>query len=188
MLYITLYKCGCIHCVHYGIGTVINFSTAPTNGLQRIEVCRYNNRNFTLMHDTSECWCIYFERKASVMSHISKLKCKGLNDKDLIISALKEMGFNIVDGAVVGHGSLSADTEFRLSEKKSIGFAKDEEENYNVVGDFWRTGIEEDEFVHKLETNYQAKLLEKTMISNWRVETKEVLDGDRLKIVLCERL
>lgn len=87
------------------------------------------------------------------MSHFVHTELK-LSNQNAIIEALKNMGFNVKVGRHImpnGYGQRES-VDFAI-EGKPIGFRKKGNE-YEMVADFWGTGINRHEFVRNLKREY----------------------------------
>jgi hypothetical protein len=123
------------------------------------------------------------------MSQILISKLVSLKKKEYMVEALKNMGLTCEDVATVSGVKRSDQTvDFRLSEKKSIGFSLNKDGHYNLVADFWRTGFDKTGFVRELNANYQRVEVINSIPKNWRVVSDKKAENGDLVITLEERI
>lgn len=120
------------------------------------------------------------------MSQILRTMLKEMTEKECIVSALKRMGYAVVDGSVSGYGKQTAEANFHIKEMRSVGFMHNES-GYELVADFYNMPVTRADFVYDLQSNYQLSELEKAIPNNWKVEsvknTKQMIE-----VELVERI
>ena len=113
------------------------------------------------------------------MSQIIRTILEGMTEKECIVSALKRMGYAVVDGSVSGYGKQTAEADFHIKEMRSVGFMHNDS-SYDLVADFYNMPVTRTDFVYDLQGNYQLSELEKAIPNNWKVDsiknTKQMIE------------
>ena len=102
------------------------------------------------------------------MSHITKIATK-MNDIDCIKEALDVNNYTHVDGGVAKtfRGTTNGDLIVkRDGNAYDIAFVKEENGNYTVKADWWRSDITEAEFVTQIKQSYAASKIAKEVKKN----------------------
>jgi hypothetical protein len=99
------------------------------------------------------------------MSHQVMLETQFL-DRELLEICLSESGYSFVtNGNLVNYrGGEEGNVDILVkvgNHANRVGFRLNKNDNsYNIVGDFYQTGITQDQFKNKLQKNYTTKKLE----------------------------
>ena len=120
------------------------------------------------------------------MSQIIRTILEGMTEKECIVSALKRMGYAVVDGSVSGYGKQTAEANFHIKEMRSVGFMYNES-GYELVADFYNMPVTRTDFVYDLQGNYQLSELEKAIPSNWKIDTVKTTKN-MIEVELAERI
>ena len=107
------------------------------------------------------------------MSHISKVKTQ-LRSRDIIEKVLKKMGMNVEKDCTLSlpyaygsEKSMKVDLGFgKKSSSKSLGVRKQQDGTFEVVGDYYMTGIHENSFVGDLTQSYGEEQVKTTFETN----------------------
>ena len=121
------------------------------------------------------------------MSHFTQVATK-LFDKRILIKSLKSMGWEVVEGeagqTVRGFCGESVAAEFKIHTEThyDIGFLRNEEGAYSLVGD-WEllprvSGLEQDSFLKTVKRAYAKQaVLDTAAMQGMSVESVENEDG-----------
>ncbi len=130
------------------------------------------------------------------MSHFSQLKTN-LKNQTYLKQALTKLGYQIEESPegvdVRGYfgESLKADFKILTSTHYDIGFVKNTEGNYEVVGD-WEllpkvSGIEQEAFMGQVKKEYaRTSIIETAKEKGFGVETTENEETGELEIVVTQ--
>lgn len=130
------------------------------------------------------------------MSHFSQLKTN-LKNQTYLKQALTKLGYQIEEAPegvdVRGYfgESLKADFKILTSTHYDIGFVKNSEGNYEVVGD-WEllpkvSGIEQEAFLGQVKKEYaRTSIIETAKEKGFGVETTENEETGELEIVVTQ--
>jgi len=130
------------------------------------------------------------------MSHFSQLKTNLKNER-FLKQALTNLGHQIIesDAGVEVRGffgdSIKADFKIATATHYDIGFAKNSDGSYEVVGD-WEllpkvSGIEQSVFVGQVKKEYaKTSILETAKQNGYGIETSENEETGELEIVVTQ--
>lgn len=130
------------------------------------------------------------------MSHFSQLKTN-LKNQTYLKKALEKLGYQIEEAPegvdVRGYfgESLKADFKILTSTHYDIGFVKNAEGSYEVVGD-WEllpkvSGIEQDAFMGQVKKEYaRTSIMETAKEQGYQVETLENEETGELELVVTQ--
>jgi hypothetical protein len=122
-----------------------------------------------------------------LVSHFSQVKTK-LRDQTVLKKALTKMGFTVVEGEegtkVRGYFGDTQAAEFKVLTKThyDIGFVRDEEGNYSLVGD-WElmprvSGISQEPFLADVKREYaRESILQTAAQQGYEVKMQENVEG-----------
>ena len=108
-----------------------------------------------------------------VQTKISSLDCLG--------KALKNMGYTLAKGFEVHAYQGTKPVDYVISEFRSGGFVK-QGDFFNFVGDFYNTGVNQNEFMAQLQKNYALEVirhavwLNNTVLSDIKINADGSLD------------
>ena len=88
------------------------------------------------------------------MSHITRLKISIVN-KFKLMSIVQDMGYTCIDSTrvITAHDDAEVRADMYLKEHPSVGFSK-RDGAHEIVGEFWRTGLNESRFKKEIESRY----------------------------------
>jgi Protein of unknown function (DUF1257) len=83
-------------------------------------------------------------------------------------------------------GLTPAEYVIRRSNGYDLGFRKSrEDDNYEVIADFWGTKINERKFVNEIQQKYAHRMLLKTVDrEGYNIEEEEVLEDGTVRVVV----
>ena len=123
------------------------------------------------------------------MSHQVTLKTQ-IKDRDVLESTLSELGYSFRSGGrlVTYEREDAGEVDIMVNIKghdNKVGFRFNKEENcYNVVGDFWNTGVVESSFCNSIKKNYvEKKVTDLLAAKRYVVTNKTVEKNGAIKIV-----
>jgi len=120
------------------------------------------------------------------MSHFSTIKVK-IKDKELLVDALKNLGFNIIVGDQVcrGYRTNKVDVEILIRRENGydIGFKKDKD-SYVVVADWWGIkDIEQDKLIDNLTQMYSILVTKTELRRKGFSVSEEKLSNGTVRLV-----
>jgi hypothetical protein len=122
------------------------------------------------------------------MSHFTTIKVQ-IKDAGVLREVLQGLGYVVeVDGKVRGYqgNTTVADFVIRRSNGYDIGFRRSEgDENYEVIADFWGTGINQRQFLNEVQQKYAHRMLMNTVaLQGYSVEAEEVMEDGTVRVVV----
>jgi Protein of unknown function (DUF1257) len=121
------------------------------------------------------------------MSHFTTIKVQ-IKNSEVLADVLTELGHKFeANTQVRGYQGDRTNAEYviRRSNGYDIGFRKDGDDNYELIADFWGTGINQVQFVNEIQQKYAHKMLLNTAESQgYTIETEEVLNDGTVRVVV----
>jgi hypothetical protein len=122
------------------------------------------------------------------MSHFTTIKVQ-IKDGEVLREVLQELGYGVEMNTMVrGYrgDTTSANFVIRRSNGYDIGFRKkDGDENYEVIADFWGTGINQKQFLNEIQQKYAHRMLMNTVVQQgYCVEDEEVMEDGTVRVVV----
>jgi hypothetical protein len=122
------------------------------------------------------------------MSHFTTIKVQ-IKDGEVLREVLQELGYGVEMNTMVrGYrgDTTSANFVIRRSNGYDIGFRKkDGDENYEVIADFWGTGINQKQFLNEIQQKYAHRMLLNTVVQQgYDVEAEEVMEDGTVRVVV----
>jgi hypothetical protein len=122
------------------------------------------------------------------MSHFTTIKVQ-IKDGEVLREVLQELGYGVeMDTMVRGYRGdrTAANFVIRRSNGYDIGFRKkDGDENYEVIADFWGTGINQRQFLNEVQQKYAHRMLMNTVErQGYSVEAEEVMEDGTVRVVV----
>jgi Protein of unknown function (DUF1257) len=121
------------------------------------------------------------------MSHFTTIKVQ-IKNSEILANVLAELGHKVeVNTQVRGYQGDRTNAEYviRRSNGYDIGFRKDGDDNYELIADFWGTGINQVQFVNEIQQKYAHKMLLNTAESQgYTIEAEEVMQDGTVRVVV----
>lgn len=121
------------------------------------------------------------------MSHFTTIKVQ-IKNSEVLTDVLTELGHKVeVNTQVRGYQGDRTNAEYviRRSNGYDIGFRKDGDDNYELIADFWGTGINQVQFVNEIQQKYAHKMLLNTAESQgYTIEAEEVMQDGTVRVVV----
>jgi hypothetical protein len=121
------------------------------------------------------------------MSHFTTIKVQ-IKNSEVLADVLTELGHKFeANTQVRGYQGDRTNAEYviRRSNGYDIGFRKDGDDNYELIADFWGTGINQVQFVNEIQQKYAHKMLLNTAESQgYTIEAEEVLNDGTVRVVV----
>ncbi len=120
------------------------------------------------------------------MSHFTTIKVQ-IKNSDILHQVLQELGYQVECNTTVrGYQGNTTQAEYVIRQKNGydIGFRR-QDENYEIVSDFWGAKINQQEFVNAITQKYAHKTLMQTVQEQgFNVEDEEVLEDGTVRVVV----
>lgn|SRR5574341_1757021 len=119
------------------------------------------------------------------MSHFTRVRTQ-LRDIETVRRALADLGYDVTDGAVRGHGGqqTEADLVIKMDNGYDIGFRL-EEGTVSLVADFWGLRIRREAFLQKVAQKYAyLTVLDQAGQQGWQTVTEEVQQDGSIRLVM----
>jgi Protein of unknown function (DUF1257) len=121
------------------------------------------------------------------MSHFTTIKVQ-IKNSEVLADVLTELGHKFeANTQVRGYQGDRTNAEYviRRSNGYDIGFRKDGDDNYELIADFWGTGINQVQFVNEIQQKYAHKMLLNTAKSQgYTIEAEEVMQDGTVRVVV----
>jgi Protein of unknown function (DUF1257) len=122
------------------------------------------------------------------MSHFTTIKVQ-IKDGEVLREVLQELGYGVEMNTMVrGYRGdrTAANYVIRRSNAYDIGFRRSEgDENYEVIADFWGTGINQKQFLSEVQQKYAHRMLLNTVAEQgYSVEDEEVMEDGTVRVVV----
>ena len=121
------------------------------------------------------------------MSHFTTIKVQ-IKNSDVLADVLAELGHKVeANTQVRGYQGdrINAEYVIRRQNGYDIGFRKDGDDNYELIADFWGTGIDQVQFVNEIQQKYAHKMLLTTVeTQGYTIEAEEVLNDGTVRVVV----
>ncbi|AFY92290.1 DUF1257 domain-containing protein [Chamaesiphon minutus] len=121
------------------------------------------------------------------MSHFTTIKVQ-IKNGEVLANVLAELGHKVETNAQVrGYQGdrINAEYVIRRQNGYDIGFRKDSDDNYELIADFWGTGINQVQFVNEIQQKYAHKMLLTTAeTQGYTIEAEEVLNDGTVRVVV----
>lgn len=120
------------------------------------------------------------------MSHITMIEIDMMS-RERISQAAKNMGYTIInqEKEVIAYNSDKINVDMYLSEKPTIGFKK-KDGAWSVAGEFYNSGVDEDEFVERLTSEYTYETIVEELGFNGLAITDETREGAAIALTVSE--
>lgn len=120
------------------------------------------------------------------MSHFTTIKIE-IKNGEILHKVLQDLGYQVeLNTNVRGYTGKTTDAEYviRQSNGYDLGFRR-QEENYELVADFWGAKINQQEFINRISQKYAHKtLMESIQSEGFNVEEEEVLEDGTVRVVV----
>jgi Protein of unknown function (DUF1257) len=121
------------------------------------------------------------------MSHFTTIKVQ-IKNSEVLADVLTELGHKFeANTQVRGYQGDRTNAEYviRRSNGYDIGFRKDGDDNYELIADFWGTGINQAQFVNEIQQKYAHQMLLHTAATQgYSIEAEEVLEDGTVRVVV----
>ena len=121
------------------------------------------------------------------MSHFTTIKVQ-IKNSEVLADVLAELGHKVeANTQVRGYQGdrINAEYVIRRSNGYDIGFRKDGDDNYELIADFWGTGINQVQFVNEIQQKYAHQMLLNTAESQgYTIEAEEVMQDGTVRVVV----
>ena len=121
------------------------------------------------------------------MSHFTTIKVQ-IKNAEILTNVLAELGHQVeVNTQVRGYQGERTNAEYVIHRTNGydIGFRKDGDDNYELIADFWGTGINQAQFVNEIQQKYAHKMLLNTAESQgYTIEAEEVMQDGTVRVVV----
>jgi Protein of unknown function (DUF1257) len=121
------------------------------------------------------------------MSHFTTIKVQ-IKNSEVLANVLAELGHKVETNIQVrGYQGdrINAEYVIRRQNGYDIGFRKDGDDNYELIADFWGTGINQVQFVNEIQQKYAHKMLLATVeTQGYTIEAEEVLNDGTVRVVV----
>ncbi len=123
------------------------------------------------------------------MSHFTTIKVQ-IKNGDILANVLSTLGHQVeMNTQVRGYQGdrISAEYVIRRQNGYDIGFRKDkkDDDNYEVIADFWGTNINQTQFVNEIQQKYAHQMLLTTAANQgYTIESEDVLEDGTVRIVV----
>ncbi|HAX87553.1 MAG TPA: hypothetical protein DCY91_15140 [Cyanobacteria bacterium UBA11370] len=120
------------------------------------------------------------------MSHFTTIKIQ-IKNGEILHSCLQELGYKVECNTLVrGYQGNTTHAEYviRRPNGYDLGFRRDEE-NYELVADFWGARINQQEFLNSISQKYAHKMLINSVEEQgFNLEEEEVLKDGTVRVVV----
>ncbi|MEH2191094.1 MAG: DUF1257 domain-containing protein [Nostoc sp.] len=120
------------------------------------------------------------------MSHFTTIKIE-IKNGEILHKVLQDLGYQVeLNTNVRGYTRKTTDAEYviRQSNGYDLGFRR-QEENYELVADFWGAKINQQEFINRISQKYAHRtLMESIQSEGFNVEEEEVLEDGTVRVVV----
>jgi len=123
------------------------------------------------------------------MSHFTTIKVQ-IKNSDILANVLTELGHQFeINTQVRGYQGDRTNAEYVIRRQNGydIGFRKKEDgdDNYEIIADFWGTGINQSQFINEIQQKYAHKMLLTTAeTQGYTIEAEEVLNDGTVRVVV----
>lgn len=121
------------------------------------------------------------------MSHFTTIKVQ-IKNAEVLANVLTELGHKVeANTQVRGYQGdrINAEYVIRRQNGYDIGFRKDGDDNYELIADFWGTGINQVQFVNEIQQKYAHKMLLTTVeTQGYTIEAEEVMQDGTVRVVV----
>jgi hypothetical protein len=121
------------------------------------------------------------------MSHFTTIKVQ-IKNSEVLAQVLADLGHKVETNTQVrGYQGdrINAEYVIRRQNGYDIGFRKDGDDNYELIADFWGTGINQAQFVNEIQQKYAHKMLLTTAeTQGYTIEAEEVLNDGTVRVVV----
>jgi Protein of unknown function (DUF1257) len=121
------------------------------------------------------------------MSHFTTIKVQ-IKNSEILTNVLADLGHKVeVNTQVRSYQGDRTNAEYviRRSNGYDIGFRKDGDDNYELIADFWGTGINQAQFVNEIQQKYAHQMLLHTAATQgYSIEAEEVLEDGTVRVVV----
>ncbi|KAF3884908.1 MULTISPECIES: DUF1257 domain-containing protein [Nostocales] len=120
------------------------------------------------------------------MSHFTTIKIQ-IKNGEFLHQVLQELGYQVECNTTVrGYQGDRTHAEYVIRQKNGydLGFRRNEE-NYEIVADFWGAKINQQQFVNSITQKYAHKTLKATIQEQgFNLEEEEVLEDGTVRVVV----
>jgi Protein of unknown function (DUF1257) len=123
------------------------------------------------------------------MSHFTTIKVQ-IKNGEVLADVLNELGHKVETNTQVrGYQGdrINAEYVIRRQNGYDIGFLKDkkDDDNYEIIADFWGTNLNQTQFVNEIQQKYAHKMLLTTVeTQGYTIEAEEVLVDGTVRVVV----
>ncbi len=123
------------------------------------------------------------------MSHFTTIKVQ-IKNGEVLAGVLSELGHKVeLNTHVRGYEGdrIKAEYVIRRQNGYDIGFRKDkkDDDNYEIIADFWGTQLNQTQFVNEIQQKYAHKMLLTTVeTQGYTIEAEEVLNDGTVRVVV----
>jgi Protein of unknown function (DUF1257) len=123
------------------------------------------------------------------MSHFTTIKVQ-IKNGEILADVLAELGHKVeLNTQVRGYQGDRVKAEYVIRRQNSydIGFRKDpkDDDNYEIIADFWGTNLNQTQFVNEIQQKYAHKMLLTTVeTQGYTIEAEEVLNDGTVRVVV----
>jgi hypothetical protein len=120
------------------------------------------------------------------MSHFTSIKVQ-IKNGEILHQVLQELGYQVeCNTKVRGYEGNRTNAEYVIRQNNGydLGFRRTDE-NYEIVADFWGTGINQTQFVNSIMHKYAHKTLMHTVQEQgFNVEEEEVMEDGTVRVLV----
>jgi len=123
------------------------------------------------------------------MSHFTKIQTK-IYDKELLISTLKQLNYNVSEGrsTLMGYNGqkTNIDILIKLNSSYDIGFTRNKEGSYQITADWWGvTQVKKEDFIRDVKQNYSLNMIRREMKKKgYKLVEQKNLEKNTIKVVV----
>ncbi len=123
------------------------------------------------------------------MSHFTTIKVQ-IKNGEVLADVLNELGHKVETNTQVrGYQGdrIQAEYVIRRQNGYDIGFRKekDDDDNYEIIADFWGTQLNQTQFVNEIQQKYAHKMLLTTAANQgYTIEAEDVLADGTVRVVV----